>query len=223
MDLGLLLAVLIVIYTIYSLKEKKKQEKINNDLLSRSLVKTNASLELKIMKDFFETKKYDFDTAFDETRKQMYDLGYTPVLTRDAYKYAMNMHEDGTDNRSVWTRKDVCEYDSSFVKKRKEKARKKWDYQKNNGCVSGKYEENYDDIYKNYPQSIYQMKAEYESSPTYCGLFDKGTIVTINKTFDFGLYEVVDIDFNTDEYILKHCQSKKNERIKMNDVKKAIY
>ena len=107
----LIIAVLIVIVLIVSVKESKREDNRKSRYNTTALLKTNASLEREIM-DSFIKRGIGFNEAFDMAVSKIVELGYEPCIPKTAYK------GDGSETYYSSIVIDVDQYNSAAVRHR---------------------------------------------------------------------------------------------------------
>ena len=118
----LVIAVLVILVLIFNAKDSNKNNARQSAIREKDRRKTNARLEQRTL-DMYMKHGYSFDDAFRKSYEDMVAAGYDPCIPREAYK-----NREGVESSlcGVYGGNDVERYDSFWVKRRREDAKRKW-------------------------------------------------------------------------------------------------
>ena len=188
------LAIMIIILIFISGAESSKKNKENLNNLSQDMAKTYVELEDNILQQYLVDGKR-FDEAYALTRVDMRRMGFEPIIS--VVFYTVYSKED----RDYARLNQSAEYhleNSKLVQVRREKFFKRW-ADKNNPDVMPPIP-TIDDIYSDWPTSIWAFKREVSLWEREKSLYKIGTFVEFK---DKRIGEIISIDEKMVHYSIK--------------------
>lgn len=195
------LAIMIIILIFISGAESSKKNKENLNNLSQDMAKTYVELEDNILQQYLVDGK-QFDEAYALTRIDMRKRGFEPIIPKNFYdvfdeEFCKKIGIDRVYAKLNQKAKYHLE-NSKLVQVRREKFFKRWT--DNNPDVMPPIP-TIDDIYNDWPTSIWAFKKEVSLWEREKSLYNIGTFVEFKKDKRIG--EIISIDEKMVHYSVK--------------------
>ena len=185
-------------------ERKRKQYKASSR-------KTNAKMEREVVDKYMKYGK-PFNEAFELAQKEMIKNGFEPCIPRDAYKPDLWSSSDGTPPET--SECPECEkYDSDAIKHLRTEYYILCDKRKEKRTREG------EDKYI-YGDKLPQTARQYETFLMACqyrGIYDAASVGSYISYSGLGTCEVIDLDVNTSEHIVKVIRTGEIKRISFGD------